>query len=370
MTSESIATSNRGATMASPADVAASTNRDQFTIHLTDGSDGTIRVVASGSAGMVNITAPYPAIDDVANDSRATGERLFAAAFPADVLRLLDECRLRPADGTLRIALDLDGPFLAALPWELMRDPETERYIALAETTPFERQVRRPLPLRLGGAVRVPSIRATRPAPELGQLRVVSLSPDRPALVAPWTRLAVLDGDSHHAIAALARSGTPAVIALPATMPTGARDTFFRTVAERLRRGDAIGVAIVAARRAVAETDLEPKGRPAWSLPVYAVNPVARRRWQAFHLKRVREEAADRSVGFARSTLSGAVTSVVVFLLGLVLFRLGVSDSPTLKIDLFSPYSMFQSFKGLVLELSTFQDSLLLILGQIGRAHV
>ncbi|MEA2512990.1 MAG: hypothetical protein QOJ59_2477 [Thermomicrobiales bacterium] len=74
---------------------------------------------------------------------------------------------------------------------------------------------------------------------------------------------------------------------------------------------------------------------------------------------KVREQAAP----WINDTISGALASVMIFLLSLVLFQLGFSDSPELSFELVSPYSLFESFKSLVLELSTYQDWVLLAAG-------
>ncbi|MEA2586015.1 MAG: hypothetical protein QOF33_4100 [Thermomicrobiales bacterium] len=70
-----------------------------------------------------------------------------------------------------------------------------------------------------------------------------------------------------------------------------------------------------------------------------------------------------QTIGWLKETLSGAVSSVVLFLIGLLFFRTGFSSSSELSFDLLSPHSLFGTFKSLVLELSTRGEYVLLIAG-------
>lgn len=63
-------------------------------------------------------------------------------------------------------------------------------------------------------------------------------------------------------------------------------------------------------------------------------------------------------------TISGVISSVVIFILGLILFRVGFSSSPEFELDILSPWSLFNSFKGLIIQLSTYQEYFLL--GAVG----
>ncbi|MEA2531049.1 MAG: hypothetical protein QOG89_2693, partial [Thermomicrobiales bacterium] len=71
----------------------------------------------------------------------------------------------------------------------------------------------------------------------------------------------------------------------------------------------------------------------------------------------------EQTIGWLKETLSGAVSSVVLFLIGLLFFRTGFSSSSELSFDLLSPHSLFGTFKSLVLELSTRGEYVLLIAG-------
>lgn len=84
---------------------------------------------------------------------REQGERLFRALFSGDLLDLLRRCRALISDdggnGTerglrLRLRLSLGDPergYLAALPWELLRDPEGGFHLATELATPVVRDV-------------------------------------------------------------------------------------------------------------------------------------------------------------------------------------------------------------------------------------
>ena len=77
----------------------------------------------------------------------------------------------------------------------------------------------------------------------------------------------------------------------------------------------------------------------------------------------VGQRVKSETVSWVRDTASGVVSSVTLFIVGLLLYRIGFSQSSSLSFSVLSPYSLFTSFKSLILALSTYQDSFLLVSG-------
>jgi formylglycine-generating enzyme required for sulfatase activity len=80
----------------------------------------------------------------------AFGHRLFDALFPDPIARLF-RAGLGMARGRgkgLRVRLHLESPQLAALPWEYLRDPQEECFLAISPETPLVRYVSMPSPIR------------------------------------------------------------------------------------------------------------------------------------------------------------------------------------------------------------------------------
>lgn len=374
---------------------------DRLLLRLERAPDGRFRVDAVGPAGRAEATVAWPDLVPTASngdpepdpwaEARRIGARLHGAAFPSPIQRLLDESRHKVGEAPLPIVLELADPALAALPWELLRDPETERFLVLSPTTPLSRRLIGPeaIPattpkgslrasseLRVGvvapvadeaamaGALQVgadPRVQvALQPVGATAKTRphVVQLDEGAAAsgTVPPGTPLVVRVGDDS---ATPAPMGAGAVVTLPAAMPPEARTSFLIHLYAALAAGSPVDAAMTTARRTLADErsllDL------AWSQPVLAVAgtpaPLVgpRRRFA-----RVGGQVRERTAGWVSDTLSGVVSSVAVFLLGLTLFRLGFSSSPEFEVDILSPFALFESFKALVLELSAFQEFFLL----------
>lgn len=103
----------------------------------------------TGDRRDIGVTAgsAVPAAAPLATD---LGRRLFQALFTGPVLSGLRHVQARADDGApVRIHLRLDGvPELAALPWELLRDVELDRVLALSNRTPLIRDLGVGEPLR------------------------------------------------------------------------------------------------------------------------------------------------------------------------------------------------------------------------------
>jgi Tfp pilus assembly protein PilF len=153
----------------------------------------------------------------------AIGERLFAALFPGEILRLYEgslDLLAADEDAGLRIELALDprNPDLAAvqaLPWELMREPGTRELLALNPRKSLVRYLSVPLPVSAAPPPRPLRILAVAANPrhpdldpldlerELRNLReamatiddVEIVTPERPTLAA--LRQALLDQECH-----------------------------------------------------------------------------------------------------------------------------------------------------------------------------
>src|SRR5437867_4325541 len=107
-------------------------------------------ITATGPAGRAEANSPLPTVEAVPRevadgDTRPwkiacrTGERLFAAVFPPPIARLFEASLQRASDDPLPVVLQIEGDDLATLPWELLRDPERERFLALSPRTPLSR---------------------------------------------------------------------------------------------------------------------------------------------------------------------------------------------------------------------------------------
>lgn len=375
-----------------------------FAVRLTTTADGRLQVEATSPAGRATSIVPLPSIaiepvegaddePDPWRDARRTGVRLYNALFSGTVGRLFDESRYLADDGPLPVALETDDPALASLPWELMRDPEVDRFVALAARAPFTRWTTvapppgsgRRLPetgslqvavgapvadeqamklaLAVGADARVNAAVVPSSVPlgptwhVLQRLDPASATDDLPAGLS----LAVTRGDASAAVAMAGR--LPAVIAMPDGMLEDALITFLSSLYARLGAGDAVDEAVTAARRAVV-SDHGLTGL-SWASPVLVTSvrpvPIVVPTPSRNVRSTLQQQVATHTAGWLSNTLTGVASSVAVFVLGLVLFRLGFSSSPELSFELVSPLSLYQSFKGLVLELSTYQEYSLLI---------
>src|SRR5215217_5312673 len=128
--------------------------------------DNQLLVTATGLAGRAEARSPLPKVEafprEVAEgDTRPwkiacrIGERLYTAVFPAAIAALLDATLQRAADDApVPIVLQIEGDDLLALPWELLRDPERERFLSLSPRTPLSRAPAHPRSSRDGSIER------------------------------------------------------------------------------------------------------------------------------------------------------------------------------------------------------------------------
>ncbi|MER3439243.1 MAG: hypothetical protein C4346_17560, partial [Chloroflexota bacterium] len=294
----------------------------------------------------------------------------------------------RVNEAALPIALTLASDDLALLPWEWLRDPESERFLALNPRLPLLRTPdaasppsRRPLPeaetlrvlivgaaagdstITLAAAIgthpRVEAVMAAAPDPALPPPHVLHVTAGTP-LPEPEEEIPLVVALSE-AAPITTKGASRAWLSVPSEMPAEHQALFFARWYAELASGQSLETATVLARRAVAEAT----GVTAltWALPVLIAPDagITLLRPARRLSDKVGSQLREHSVGWLRDTLSGVVSSIAVFLVGLLLFRIGFSTSPELSLDIVSPWSLYQSFKGLILELSTFQEHFLLI---------
>ncbi|MBA3534240.1 MAG: CHAT domain-containing protein [Ardenticatenales bacterium] len=130
---------------------------------VVQGSPGQYLVEARGPRG-INLSAPfdYDATSEVraeleritqgqppnCNRMRAVGMRLFQMLFSRSLLRAFDQAQSALGEGkTLRLKLAVRPPELSNLPWELLYDPDEERFLSAQLTFPIVRFIesRRPV---------------------------------------------------------------------------------------------------------------------------------------------------------------------------------------------------------------------------------
>jgi tetratricopeptide (TPR) repeat protein len=360
-------------------------------------------ISATGPAGSAEATSPLPTVEAVprevaAGDTRPwkiacrTGEHLFAAAFPPPIAQLFEASLQRANDKPLPVVLQIDGDELVALPWELLRDPERERFLALSPRTPLSRATAHPrnvagTPVERGNlrvslladgveeaALAVTSAVGADARVDVGvNDHVTTGSRPHVLLVAergattpevpPGTPLVVIAGNG--AVPPGRVRGDRADLLVPGTMGEEARVTFATKLAGALADGRPLDAAVAVARRAVA--DAHSVVALDWAEPVLVAQVpslplVVPARSAAMAAG---AEVAAKTVGWFRDALTGSLSAVLFLLAGLLVYRLGFSTSNSISLDLLSPYDLFSTFKGFILALSTQQDNTLLVVAGI-----
>ncbi len=367
----------------------------RFELTISHDEDGSVRIAATGPAGTASIATPLPVPDVAAeaangwDEAKRLGAALFAFAFPPAIDDLLEESRHRAEDAPVTIALDVAGD-LATLPWELLYDPEIERFLVLSSGTPLTRahkvvpeasppehanlRVRIVAPIIdeavlaasevLAPDPRVDVSAGTPAAPPRRRSHVVILRDglDPETAIPVRTPVAILSGCLADGQRACSRART--VVVLPPTIDVKRRDTFLRALLTRLALGDTIETATVAGRRATAsEQDATPAD---WAGPVLLTTTLPGTVVEPEEISTILgRRVMEHTVSWVQDALSGVVTSAIVFLVGLVLFRLGFSSSNSFELDILSPISLYQSFSALMIELSNYRQALLLVVSGI-----
>lgn len=385
-----------------------------FTVRISQ-RDGKLHVAATDAkGGRAEATSPLPDVANrdltrevIAGDTRPwkiasrAGERLYQAIFPPPIADLWQASLDAAADEVVPIVLQIDDPSLAALPWELLRDPERERFVTLSvrtpmsrarlsngtasATTPIQRSIERSnlrvtmlaqhldeadlrLTSRIGTDPRI-DIHVNDHAnltshPELPHLLIVGERDEGDAtgvepltIPAPIPLVVLTRGN---AAASPIATGVGAEVVLPGTMGAEARQTFLVHLTASLAGGHPVDGAVAAARRAVA--DEHSVAALDWAEPVLvAAQPsqpivVPVRRAAAT----TGAEVAAKTVGWFRDAISGSISAVLFLIAGLLVYRLGFSTSEEIELDLLSPYELFSTFKGMILALSTYEETILL----------
>jgi tetratricopeptide (TPR) repeat protein len=306
------------------------------------------------------------------------GERLFTAVFPTEIDSFFRET-VQEQREPCSLVLDLD-PSLERLPWEVLRDPEHDRFLALSERLRLS---------RAGGGARSivrerGNLRVNVPADHLEEsdiafsdaigehprvdLTVNGHGPARPHLTIVRDASRIPSGSTsavfiHHGLPP--GDASVPVVALPDTMPEEARQTFAVAFTAGLADGQAIDEAVQAARRAVAAQ--HGVMTLAWAAPsVRAAAPNARLVTPARPVAlETGTRVAAQTIGWFRDALTGSISAVAFLIAGLLVYRYGFSTSNEIELDILSPFELFSTFKSLILALSTRQDRFLLILTAI-----
>jgi hypothetical protein len=120
------------------------TDIPRFVLTIARDDRGGVRISASGPAGEVTAEASLPlpwrgpfAVGDL-DEARHHGGDLHAFAFPPAIEALLEESRYRAGESPIVVVLAVDDEFAPIL-WELLFDPEVERFLALSPGTPLVR---------------------------------------------------------------------------------------------------------------------------------------------------------------------------------------------------------------------------------------
>src|SRR5215212_5372448 len=96
------------------------------------GPTGQVHVSSTSSQAKANALPSVPAYATTWDEARAIGEQLFAFAFPPAIDQLMEESRHAAGDRRLSIVIETLGDEIAKLPWELLYDPEVERFLVLS----------------------------------------------------------------------------------------------------------------------------------------------------------------------------------------------------------------------------------------------
>jgi tetratricopeptide (TPR) repeat protein len=393
-------------------------------IKISAAEDGQWRVLARHGADDVSMLVPAPALrvtnEPDLDSVRETGSLLHSAIFAGEISALLELARFRAADSPLAIELEASSE-IADLPWEWLFDPETERFLSLSNRATLSRWITsdnihppetpalRTLQVsvqadvvdeevlslvRAIGAdpaveVHVETVaRRTAqvvialsdvPIPPTAKLVIVAKTPGRAILSdLPPVILSEVEGSSsknrtseQSQIPRQARNdggvarndgvvNAPSVVVLPANMLASGQSIFLTELAKSLAHGALVDVAVTGARRKVAEeAAIE---NLAWAVPKLYLRqspgPLVKTTSRTANVK---STVLDHTVGWVTDSLSGILISVAVFLAGLILYRVGFSSSKQgFELDILSPISLYDSFKSLVIELSTYDRWLLL----------
>jgi Tfp pilus assembly protein PilF len=357
-----------------------------------------LTIVAEGAAGIVSASQPLEGVRAIVAATRAAthrrdtaqaGKALTDAVFTPEIVDLFQRCR-RESDGKpLPILLDVADPELATWPWEWLMVPGATRSLALDEKLPLSRRVPGPVPSipTETGALRVTIVHGRVAETDLEAIGAIAGNPRIVAAMEPAGE--PLIGSPHvlHLAAGVepptaadlpllvreladptppaALDGPAAELVLPTDWSPRARTAFLAALYDRLAEGYPIDRGLARARRSLAKDF--PREPLAWSRPRLAVTaavaPLVRPDRSVASL--LVDHARVRSTTFVRDGGSGILAALFVWLAGLLAVnvlhlrqqakaRIGVSS-------VLAPGQVFDSFRGFVIELSTYRDRILLV---------
>ena len=359
---------------------------DDVVIAVRAAPDGLL-VTATSRHGLVSATRPVPELATpvtTEDEARQAGATLAETALTEQIGDLIIESINLASDNSPNLFVDLNSDTLRALPWETLYDRERSRFFALNQNLPLGRADYGEIPLArreveetklrvrfVSSSLDDATALAKRLSLDSGIETTVGLpasTPRRPPHVVilldsavtgdipDETLVAIVTGDTTEAYQAALQ--TEAGVALPAELPDWAKEQFLSVLIEHLARGEPVPAAVSYAR--VALTRSEPDSIE-WAKPILVCScPPAPLVRPNILLAEVGGRVKEETVSWVKDAAAGVLGSVAVFLFGLLLFRFGFTGESEFELDIFSPYSIYQSFSSLIIELSSFQENFLL----------
>jgi tetratricopeptide (TPR) repeat protein len=364
----------------------AATAPDDIVVAIGERDDQLVIAASSrhGSVGPFHSSVPTVSSMSTGN-AVETGTLLASAVLTPEIRELVLESVNLTEDTAPGLFIHAQNQSVRELPWETLYDPDRSRFTALNPALPLARVDFGAIPLARRtvepGDLRVRVIgrslnEASAFAESLQVESGIELSAGLPgsmpkrtphvaillegaddlSAIPEGTLLACLRGDTERAY--LATNDTESAIALPPSMDHERARHFLAVLLDRLRRGTPVPASVAYARIALHRLNTDSID---WLMPVLVCSsPPAPLIRPKYLLTEVGGRVKSETVSWAKDAAQGVLSSVVVFLVGLLLYRFGFSSQSEFELDVLSPYSLYQSFSNLIIDLSAMQEFFLL----------